>query len=180
MLGSHVAARLYDRLGARRVMVGGLVGVSIITALMALAGFGTTLWYMRALMFLIGLSMAHLMVPAQAAAFAAVTPASTGRASGFFNADRQLASAVGVAVVTTVLAAAGAQHVVSGAVRPNLEAYHLAFLTAAGPALLGALAAGMIHDVDAAATFGIRAARRSSAPEDRAPLVESSVGADER
>jgi EmrB/QacA subfamily drug resistance transporter len=191
MLGAQVAARLYDRWGPRRVMVGGLVGVSAVTALMTLAGFGTTLWYMRALMFLIGLCMAHLMVPSQAAAFACISPASTGRASGFFNANRQLASAVGVAVLTTVLAAIGAVHLVHGVARPNLTAYHVGFFAASGLALAGALAATLVHDQDAAATFGIRAAARSgrvvatpgsvdgeaTGPAGREP---SSVGADGR
>ena len=156
MVGAQVAARVYAHLGPRRVIAAGLLGVSGVTALMSLAGHGTTLWYMRGLLLLLGFSIAHVMVPSQAAAFATISPASTGRASGFFNATRQLSSALGVAILTTVFAAAGAATGVAGAggaSTSDLTGYHVAFLTASGIALLGVLAALLVHDADAAGTM---------------------------
>ncbi|HLM90308.1 MAG TPA: hypothetical protein VK284_15030 [Streptosporangiaceae bacterium] len=44
-------------------------------------------------MFTLGLSMAQVFVPVQAASFATITPAATGRASTMFNAIRQLSMA---------------------------------------------------------------------------------------
>jgi len=140
MIGAQIAAACIRGSGPATGDVG-TGGHRVVGVLMALAGFGTTLWYMRILMFLLGVSVAHVMVPSQAAVFATISPAATGRASGFFNASRQLGSAIGVAVLTTVLAAVGVTHVVSGAVRPDLNGYHTAFLVASGIALIGAVVA---------------------------------------
>jgi EmrB/QacA subfamily drug resistance transporter len=154
MLGAQTAARLYPRIGPRRIIAGGGVGVAAIVALMALVGAGSgALWVMRMLMFFLGLSMAHIFVPAQAAAFATISPAATGRASTLFNALRQLGSAVGISVITSVLTIVGPTHLVGRSVVPNLGAYHVAFLVAAGIALLGVGAALRIHDRDAASTM---------------------------
>ena len=51
--------------------------------------------------------MAQIMVPNQAASFAMITPESMGRASTFFNTMRQVGSATGVAVLSTVLIGVG-------------------------------------------------------------------------
>jgi hypothetical protein len=83
-----------------------------------------------------------------------------GRASGLFNASRQLASAVGAAVVTTVLAAAGTTPTTAGVTHPSLEGYHWAFVMAAAIALMGAFVALFIKDSDAAATMGTEPVRR--------------------
>jgi MFS family permease len=134
------------------VMTGGLIGVSVTIGLMSLVASRADLWWMRVLMFFLGLSMAHVFVPAQAAAFARITVADTGRASTLFNAVRQLGSAVGVAVLSSSLAAVGATHVVGGRIQPDLTAYHVTFLVAAGLALLAAFAAVTVHDDDAEST----------------------------
>jgi hypothetical protein len=94
--------------------------------------------------------MAHVFVPSQAAAFSTISQASTGRASTLFNANRQLGSAVGVALLSTILATVGlVRHTAGGAVA-NLAAYHLAFGAAAVIALIGAVMALAIRDSDAA------------------------------
>ncbi len=166
MVGAQVATRLiYPRTGPRRLVAAGLFGVAASTALMSLIGFSTDLWWMRVLMFTMGLSMAQVIVSSQAASFATISAADTGSASSLFNSQRQLGSALGVALVTTVIAAVGATHLVAGHPAPNLTAYHAAFLTASGIALVGVLVALTIVDVDAAATMvrrGGRAARREA------------------
>jgi hypothetical protein len=94
------------------------------------------------------------MVPNQAASFAMITPDSTGRASTFFNTMRQVGSATGVAILSTVLIGVGSA-TASGetGAPPDLTAYHLAFLASAGFALAGAVFALFIHDSDAAETI---------------------------
>ncbi|WP_250643568.1 MDR family MFS transporter [Frankia sp. AiPa1] len=160
MVGSQVASRvLYPALGPRRVMIGGLLGIAAMTASMSLVGAGTNLWWMRLAMFGLGYSMSHVFVPTQAAAFARISPAETGRASTLFNAQRQFGGAVGVAVLSTALAAVGTTHLVGGHTAPDLASYHVALLVAAGVAVLGALAALTIHDADAEHTR-VRRVRR--------------------
>ena len=132
-----VSRRLYPRYGPRRLMFGGMVGISVCAGLMSLSGATTNLWFMRALMFGAGYSIAHVAVSLQAAAFATISPASTGRASMLFNSNRQLGGAIGVAILGTVIAAVGPLHQIDGHSEVNLAAYHAAFLTASGIALGG-------------------------------------------
>jgi MFS family permease len=162
MGGAQLASRvLYPRLRPRRHISIGLVGTSASIALLALMGPDTSLWWARLLMFTLGLSMAQVFVPVQAAAFATITPAATGRASTMFNAVRQLGGAVGVAILTTVIVLVGPIHQVAGHPAVNLTAYRAAFLTAAAIALSALTCSLSIRDADAASTLP---ARRSKSP----------------
>jgi EmrB/QacA subfamily drug resistance transporter len=154
MVGAQVITRLlYPVFGPRRVMVGGIMLLSAALAALALVGFETNLWWVRVDMFVAGYGMSHVFVPSQAAGFATISPADTGRASTMFNAIRQLGSAVGVALLSTVIAAVGPVRVVDGHVSPHLAAYHVAFLVAAAVALLGGICALTVNDADAANTM---------------------------
>jgi MFS family permease len=108
-------------------------------------------------MFTLGLSMGQVFVPVQAAAFATITPAATGRASTMFNAVRQFGGAVGVAVLTTAIVLVGPVHLVAGHLLPNQTAYRIAFLVAAAVCLAGLPSALSIRDADAAQTIPGRA-----------------------
>jgi EmrB/QacA subfamily drug resistance transporter len=161
MVGAQLASRVfYPRIGPRRLVSTGLVGVACSAGLMSLIGFDTDLWWMRLLMFTMGLSMAQVIVSTQAASFATISHADTGYASSLFNSQRQLGSALGVSLVTTVLAAVGTTRMVAGHSVAHLAAYHAAFLAAAGVALLGAGVALTISDADATATM----VRRQAGP----------------
>jgi EmrB/QacA subfamily drug resistance transporter len=175
MVGAQLASRwLYPTLGPRRNIALGLLGVTASTGLMALVGGQTSLWWMRLLLFSLGIAMGQVFVPAQAAAFASISPEATGRASTLFNVIRQLGGAVGVAALTTVIVGVGATRIVAGRVVPDIGAYHAAFLVAAGVAVVGAAVALTIHDADAASTMVRRGGRRAkpsgrAAPADLAP-----------
>jgi sugar phosphate permease len=135
-------------------MFGGLLGVAVMMSLLSLMELNTTLWLMRALMFLIGAGMAYAFVSSQVAAFATISSAATGQASALFSAQRQLGSALGVAVLSSVLGIVGPTRLsVSGAVVPNVVAYHAAFFAAAALAIIAAVIALAIRDRDAAATM---------------------------
>jgi EmrB/QacA subfamily drug resistance transporter len=162
MVGAQIASRLlYPRIGPRRLVAAGLIGMACSMSLMSLIGFDTTLWWMRVLMFTMGISMAQVIVSSQAASFATISIADTGGASSLFNSQRQLGSALGVALVTTVLAAVGTTHSVDGHSVANLAAYHAAFLASAGVALAASALALTIRDADAAATMVRPGAHRS-------------------
>ena len=133
----------------------------------------TSLWLIRGVMFLLGLMMAQIFVPSQAASFAKISPADTGRASTLFNTGRQVGSAVGVAVLSTVLIGVGSTQSAGGIAHPNLRAYHLAFAAAAAFVLAATAFSLTIHDSDAAETM----VRRGQA-EHRAQAT--SVGRDRR
>jgi EmrB/QacA subfamily drug resistance transporter len=154
VLSTQIVARLYPHVGPRRLMFGGLIGVAIVMSLLSLMELNTSLWFMRVLMFLIGAGMAYSMVSSQAAAFATISSASTGQASALSSAQRQLGSALGVAVLSSVLGIVGPTSLnASGAVVPNVTAYHAAFFAAAALALTAAGIALTIRDRDAASTM---------------------------
>jgi len=154
VLSTQLVARLYPGVGPRRLMAAGLTGVAIMMSLLSLVGSDTSLWLMRVLMFLIGAGMAYAMQPAQVAAFATISSASTGRASALNNAQRQVGAALGVAVVSSVISAVGTTRLsATGAAVPNLAAYHVAFFAAAMLELIAVSWALTIHDSDAAVTL---------------------------
>ncbi|MEO6858601.1 MAG: MDR family MFS transporter [Solirubrobacteraceae bacterium] len=163
MLGAQLITRvLYPVFGPRRIMVGGLLVLAGALALMSLVGASTNLWWMRLLIFFTGVGMSGVFVPSQAAGFATITLAATARASTMFNGFRYLGGAIGVAVLTTILAAVGPVHLVGGHPVSNLVAYHTAFLAAAGIAVLGAVVSLTVSDYEARATM-VRRAKRSQA-----------------
>ncbi len=123
----------------------------------------TNLWLIRGLMFVLGWMMAQVMVPNQAASFAMITPDSMGRASTFFNTMRQVGSATGVAILSTVLIGVGSAQASGSGSAPDMTAYHFAFFTAAIFALAAVGFSLTIHDSDAAETI-VRRVRRRPAP----------------
>jgi EmrB/QacA subfamily drug resistance transporter len=154
MAGAQIAAWVYPRIGPRRMMTGGMLGVAAAIALMTTVGSGTSLWWMRALVFVLGLAWAQALVPLQAAAMATITPADTGAASTLFNTGRQLGMAAGVAILTTVASTVGLTKLATGrAIAPHLAAYHAGFVTASVLALIAAGAARFVDDRAAAATM---------------------------
>ena len=162
MAGAQLTSRvLYPVLGPRRNIALGLAGVTTSIGLMSLIGSQTSLWWMRLLMFCLGVAMGQVFVPAQAAAFATISSEATGRASTLFNIVRQIGSAIGVAVLTTVIVAVGATTTVAGRITADLTASHVAFLVAAGGAAVGAVVALTIHDADAASTMVRRGGRKA-------------------
>jgi MFS family permease len=162
---NQVVARLYPRIGPRRLMAAGLIGVAVVMALMGLLGRDTNLWFMRLLMFLTGAGMAYVFVPGQTATFATISSAAIGRSSALSNALRQLGSALGVGVLGEVLSIVGPTRLsATRMVQPNLTAYHAPFLAAAMLALVAAGIALAISDRDAAATMRPRVRQTAQEP----------------
>jgi MFS family permease len=165
MAGAQLASRvLYPWLGPRRHITIGLAGMTASIGLLALLGPQTSLWWARLLMVTLGLSIAQVFVPVQAAAFATISPAATGKASTMFNAMRQLGGAIGVAVLTSVIVLNGPVRVVDGHEVANLTAYRIAFLTAAAISLCAIAFSLSIHDADAAGTIPGRRDREEDEP----------------
>jgi EmrB/QacA subfamily drug resistance transporter len=146
MTGIQLTARIYQRVGPRRLMVAGNCGAALVIGSMALAGPATAFWLVPVLMFFTGCCFGFSMAPAQVANMANVSAAATGQASTLVNTLRQAGGAAGVALLGTVLAATGAGPA-------NLAGYRLAFAAAAGLMVLGGLCSVFVNDADAAATM---------------------------
>jgi EmrB/QacA subfamily drug resistance transporter len=164
IVSSQVVGRLYPWVGPRRLIVFGMLAMAAVTLPLAFIGLHTDLWTIRSIMFARGLCMAFMFVPMQAATYANIAPVDTGRASAIFSTQRQVAAALGVATLGTVLisriraATAGLTdpHAIA---RGALTGYHAAFLVGAALVALASLAGLLIHDEDAAATMRPRTPR---------------------
>jgi EmrB/QacA subfamily drug resistance transporter len=157
VMSSQLVTRLaYPALGPRRVMAAALLIVAASMATLSQVNTGTDLWLIRGVVFILGVGMAGVFLPSQAAAFSTLPRAKTGDASTIFNAQRQLGAAIGVAVLTTVITSLHPLHVVAGRTVANLRAYEVGFLVAAGVAVAAALVALTVHDEDAASTMVAR------------------------
>ncbi len=154
LVSTQIVARLYPSVGPRRLIVGGLTSVAIIMALMTFIGQDTTLWLMRALMFLTGAGMAFAFTSVQTASFATISSEQTGQASALFNAQRQIGGSLGIALLSSVMSGVGmTQLSTNGASIPNFTAYHAAFLAAAVLALVAACIGLAVRDSDASSTM---------------------------
>ena len=142
---TQIVARLYPRVGPRRLMVVGLLIVASAIVLLAVVGLDGGPWTVRVLMFLVGAGMACIFLPNQAASLATISRAQTGRATTIANVQRQLGAAIGVAALSSVLAAAGGAGGDAG-----VEAFRAALFVAATFAIVGALAAVRVPDEEAA------------------------------
>ena len=155
LLMVRVSSRLYPRLGPRRMLATGLAGLTATSALFLFVDLETSLWWIRGIMFLRGISMSFAFTAAQAATFSSISSEETGRASSLFNTNRQVAASVGVAVLATVLVEQMAAYLASAtgtdaAPHAQLLAFHTAFAAAIVFGLLGIIFALRIHDKDAA------------------------------
>jgi EmrB/QacA subfamily drug resistance transporter len=146
---TQIVARLYPRFGPRRLMAGGLAGLTLAILLMALFGLMANPWVVRVLMFCVGFCMAYVFLPNQAASLATISRSQTGRATTISNVQRQVGAALGVAAASTVLALVGAH--AGGPSDP--EPYRAALLLAATFALIGSLFALLVPDEEAAETM---------------------------
>jgi MFS family permease len=149
VMSTQLVARLYPRIGPRRLMAAGLVGVAASIVLLALFGLTGGPWLVRGLMFLLGVGMAYIFLPNQAASLATISGAQTGRASTIANVQRQLGAALGVATLSSVIAAVGS----GGAGAGDVRAYRAALFAAAAFAIVGALFALRVPDSEAAETM---------------------------
>jgi EmrB/QacA subfamily drug resistance transporter len=111
VLGASNSHRLVERFGTARVVSTGMLGV---------AGFlATTIWwqpgtsYVAIAIFVFGvaLSMGNVMAPATERVMAAVPKAKAGVGSAMNDVNRQVAGALGVAVIGSIVSSAYSSHV---------------------------------------------------------------------
>jgi EmrB/QacA subfamily drug resistance transporter len=159
------ARRLVERVGAKALMVGGLLlstsGMLWLTQLSATSGYMSLL----APLLLFGTGNGLAFVPLTSASLSGVRPEDAGAASGLVNVMQQLGGALGLAVLVSVFGAsthgAAAQSVVTAA---SVGAAHTAFVVGADHAFAVATAfVGATVAVLALAIRGRRSLARAAA-----------------
>lgn len=175
MLIAQPASRIYRIVGPQRMIGGGLLLCAGVTLALHWVTFDTNLWLIRALMLLRGLGFGMVLVPLQAATYAQVSPAETGRATALYNATSQVASSLGVAVSAAYLTSRLSNYgAILGAPQTrdaSLNAFQDAFLAMGLLSLAGAAVALLIRDRDAAPTMRPSAQAAVDAAESDIPVA---------
>jgi EmrB/QacA subfamily drug resistance transporter len=178
-ISSQLVGRLYHRVGPRRLIIVGMTAMSVVTTSLVFVDLTTDLWWIRLIMLFRGICMAFSFVPLQAATYANITPEDTGRATAIFSTQRQVAAALGVGILTTVLieTANGLASLGGGATdtQAALRGFHAAFLVGAVIVFCAALVGLLIRDSDAASTMRPREIVVEAAapePDDVVPVVD--------
>ena len=167
----QVSSRLYPRIGPRRLLVVGLLGVTLTTVAFLFIDVGTSLWWIRGVMFARGCFFSFILICLQTATFATIAAPQMGRASAISSAGRQVGASFGVALLATALTSRLTAHDTSLAPGADsgatVDAFHEAFAIAAVLTLIGAAASLLIRDEEAAVSM-----RREepSAEEQAAPV----------
>lgn len=165
MLGTQVAARLYRRVGPRRLIAAGQATVALVLLTLALVvSSAPSAAVLVMLMLVLGIGQSHTFMPTQASAFDTIAHENTGAATALYNATRQVGAAVGVAVAATVIATFGLG---GGADESrSLLPFQWALGACAAFAVMGSLiAAFTVRDADAAPSRGLAPATRSTGPQ---------------
>lgn len=105
------SAAMVTRFGNRKVMTTGLVIVAISLFLLTRIEIETPLWYALLLFFLFGLGMGNVIAPGTAVLQNVLPLARAGAGSAVQNTVRQVAGALGVAIISTFLATQYAKNI---------------------------------------------------------------------
>jgi EmrB/QacA subfamily drug resistance transporter len=148
--GSAFASRAVTRIGAKRLLIAGMVfqtaGLLLFTDITPSGGYLSEL-LVPSLLVAIGIGLAF--VPATIAAVAGVDSHESGLASGLVNTSRLVGGALGLAILaalatsrTTADEHAAGAHLTTDTVHAALTSgFHIAFLVAGGFAAVGAVIA---------------------------------------
>ena len=150
--------RLFQRFGPKRLLVVGFTFITASQIVLWLVTPGTSMWVVRAAMFLLGLGGATSMVPLQAATFSTISLADTARASAAFSTVRQVAASIGVALVATVLTLRTPAHA------DGFGAFNDAFLVSALIGLIGIGVTLLMRSDDGAASLARNAPQAEPEP----------------
>jgi EmrB/QacA subfamily drug resistance transporter len=160
MIMSRFAGRLYPKLGPRRMLMIAYLGMAVFTAYFLRLSVSMSDWEIRTIMFCRGFCLSMSFIPLQAASYARISPADTGRASAIYSTQRQLGNATGVAVMSTVLLSTipaafprGLSKIPVEQVGGFTSAFRWAIAVTIGLILVAAALSSRIHDSDAAGTI---------------------------
>ncbi len=160
MMMVRPAEKIYRAIGPRRMMMVGMLGISLTTGMFVWVGLNTDQWWIRGIMLLRGWSFAFTLIPLQTATFATIRGEDTGRASAIFNSGRQVAASFGVALLATVLSNRmthhGAQLGSPLTLDPAVTSFHEAFIVASALGVVGLVMSLLIDDREAAGTMSVR------------------------
>lgn len=130
--------RLYDRHGAKVLVIPGTVVLSIAMWTFSTVGENTPLWLIVAAHVVMSSGLALLITPLMTSALGSLPQPLYSHGSALLNTLQQVAGAAGSAMFITVMSLAAAGSLSSGATDTAAQAHgiHMAFLVAAGISVL--------------------------------------------
>ncbi|GAA1294399.1 DHA2 family efflux MFS transporter permease subunit [Pseudonocardia aurantiaca] len=133
-----VVGRLYDRFGARALLVPGTVATSAALWSTTLFGIDSSIMLVLGFHLMLSVGLAFVFTPLFTAGLGAVAPHLYSYGSAIFGTTQQLAGAAGVALLVSVLSASSAELAAGGAsvVEQTAGGVHAAFVVAACLSLL--------------------------------------------
>ena len=144
VIGSTIASRMVQRVGAKPLLIVGMTSLTIGLWLFThLSPTGTFWGGMFGPSLLVALGIGFAFVPSAISAVAGVAPAEAGLASGLVNTSRMFGGALGLAILATLATSRTSSAAAAGqsAHAALTTGFHLAFLIGAAMSLLGLLAA---------------------------------------
>jgi EmrB/QacA subfamily drug resistance transporter len=102
-LGMNIAGRLTDRIGAGRVVLGGLAVLVVGTIPFTQVSGDTSYWLLGAALVVRGFGLGGTMMPAMAAAYATLDKAAVPRATPMLNVVQRVGGSLGSAILAVIL-----------------------------------------------------------------------------
>jgi MFS transporter, DHA2 family, lincomycin resistance protein len=138
-----VVGRLYDRFGARALLVPGTVATSAALWSTTLFGVDSSIMLVLGFHLMLSVGLAFVFTPLFTAGLGAVPPHLYSYGSAIFGTTQQLAGAAGVALLVSVLSVSSAQLAAGGAsvVEQTAGGVHAAFVVAACLSLIAIVGA---------------------------------------
>jgi EmrB/QacA subfamily drug resistance transporter len=150
VIGSTVTSRITLRVGAKRLLVAGMLGLAVGLFLFAqLTPTGSYLGDMLAPSLITSIAMPFAFIPATISATAGVARHEAGLASGVINTSRMFGGALGLAILATLASSQSRSDLrhptaaIHTAGQALVGGFHLAFLVGAGMAAVGVLIAAV-------------------------------------
>ncbi|MDC2864275.1 MDR family MFS transporter [Bacillus sp. BP-3] len=149
MIASQIVPWSYKKFGARKLISSSLLCAAIVFILLSFVNQETNPWVIRILLFHIGFFLGHSVGSVQCSAFHNIYPSSMGRATTIFNVQNRLGSAIGVAILASLLDVLGNDTVgETGTDNTSIAAYQITLIGAAIFLLVALLIALRIRDTD--------------------------------
>jgi DHA2 family lincomycin resistance protein-like MFS transporter len=145
LLGPRVG-RAFDRVGGRPLVVPGSLGIVLALLVMSTVGETTPYAVILGAHLLLMVSLAATFTPAFTLGLGSLPRHLYSHGSSLLGTSQQVAAAIGTAVAVTVLSSRAAT-LAEGGASPDaafVGGMHVAFLAAAGIALVGVVLAGML------------------------------------
>ncbi|KHL08261.1 EmrB/QacA subfamily drug resistance transporter [Mumia flava] len=103
MITMPIAGTLVDRIGPGKIVMSGLVLITIGMGFFTQIGADTSYWLICGALFVMGLGMGATMMPTMTAALATLRDHTIARGSTLMNIAQQVAASIGTAVFSVVL-----------------------------------------------------------------------------